>query len=137
MEYSPIIWKNNYSLEYARTMAFCMLAFFQIWNVQNSRSYDRSLFFNLPFAPVNNDGHPDDNVLDRISPLRNPVLLAVMLLAITLQVAAVEIPFMNDLLHTVNLGLYDWGLIIGISFSIIIFIELVKIFRAIIAKARA
>lgn len=114
-------------LNYAQTMAFCTLAFFQIWNVQNSRSVNRSLFFNLPHPGINGKSHPVKGHLDRVSPLKNPILLAVMLLAIGLQVAAVEIPFMNFYMNTVNLTINDWLIIIGSSFTIIIIIELIKI----------
>ncbi len=103
----------------ARTMAFCTLAFFQIWNVQNSRSLGRSLFFNLPY-----DGK---DTFDRIGPLKNPILLGVMLLAVLLQVSSVALPVMNDLLNTVPLDLNDWLVIMGVSFSIIIVVELTKI----------
>ncbi|MCX7736271.1 MAG: HAD-IC family P-type ATPase [Candidatus Kapabacteria bacterium] len=112
----------------AKTMAFCMLAFFQIWNVQNSRSVDRSLFFNLPFTK----GH----TLDRISPAKNLPLLGVMILAILLQVSAVTLPFMNVVLNTVPLSLEDWILVLGSSFSIIIFVEISKFITAVINKRK-
>ncbi len=110
----------------SKTMAFCMLAFFQIWNVQNSRSVDRSLFLNLPFTK----GH----TLDKISPSKNLPLLGVMILAILLQVSAVSLPFMNVLLNTVPLGFWDWVLVLAGSFSIIIFVEISKFITALINK---
>lgn len=39
------------SLIESRTLAFCTLALFQIWNVQNSRSANTSLFFTLKTHP--------------------------------------------------------------------------------------
>jgi Ca2+-transporting ATPase len=107
----------------AQTMAFCVLAFFQIWNVQNSRSDDRSIFFNLPYAGGEH--------IDRVSPAKNPILLGVMLLAIALQLSAVALPFMNTLLDTVPLSFAEWGIVVGITFSIIVIIELIKIATAI------
>lgn len=112
----------------AKTMAFCMLAFFQIWNVQNSRSVDRSLLFNLPFTK--------GRTLDRISPAKNLPLLGVMILAILLQVSAVTLPFMNVVLNTVPLSLEDWVLVLGSSFSIIIFVEISKFVTAVINKRK-
>lgn len=112
----------------AKTMAFCMLAFFQIWNVQNSRSVDRSLIFNLPFTK----GH----TLDRIKPTKNLPLLGVMVLAILLQVSAVSFPFMNVVLNTVPLGFWDWVLVILGSFSIIVFVEISKLITALINKRK-
>ena len=114
------------SLAKARTVAFCMLAFFQIWNVQNSRSVNRSLFFDLPFAKYHS--------LDKTGPSKNPILLAVMLLAIFLQLGAVTIPFMQVLMNTVPLNGSDWLVIISVSFSIIIFVEAEKFIRAFIQK---
>lgn len=112
----------------ARTMAFCVLAFFQIWNVQNSRSFDRSLFINLPY--------PGGTTIDKVSPFRNPTLLAVMLLAIGLQISAVAIPVMNNLLDTVPLTANEWLIVMGTTFSIIIIIELYKILVAVINKMK-
>jgi magnesium-transporting ATPase (P-type) len=106
----------------AQTMAFCVLAFFQIWNVQNSRSDERSIFFNLPY--------PGGQKIDRIHPFQNPILLAVMGLAIILQVSAVALPFMNSLLDTVPLSTEEWGIVIGLTFSIVVLIEAVKLGRA-------
>ncbi len=115
-------------MDRARTLAFCVLAFFQIWNVQNSRSIDRSLFFDLPYA--------GGERIDKASPFKNPILLAVMLLAVGLQVSAVAIPVMNDLLDTTPLTANEWLLIIGITFSIIIIVEIIKISGALIDYAR-
>jgi magnesium-transporting ATPase (P-type) len=110
-------------LVYAQTMAFCILAFFQIWNVQNSRSVDRSLFFNLPGKK---DKNGNRKKLQKVGVFTNPILLGVMVLAIVLQVAAVEISFMNDLMHTMPLSLSDWGIVAGVTFSIVIFVEIGK-----------
>ncbi|TAL70531.1 MAG: HAD family hydrolase [Bacteroidetes bacterium] len=119
---------NPESHDKARTMAFCILAFFQIWNVQNSRSFDRSLFINLPYA--------GGTKIDRISPFKNPILIAVMLLAIALQISAVAIPVMNELLDTVPLSSNEWLIVMCTTFSIIIIIEIYKICVALINKMR-
>ncbi len=112
-----------------RTLAFTTLAFFQIWNVQNSRSLDRSLFFKLPY--------PGKEKLDRVSPSKNIILLLVMLLAMALQVSAVAFPFMNDLLRTTPLSMSEWTLAVGIPFSIIIIIELIKFGEAVMKTQKA
>lgn len=116
------------SLEKARTVAFVALAFFQIWNVQNSRSVDRSLLFNLPFSR--------ENILERVSPRGNPILLGVMLLAILLQVSAVELPFMNVLMDTVQLNMNEWLYLFICTFSIIVVIEIEKFIRAVFYKRK-
>ena len=115
-------------LDRSRTLAFCVLAFFQIWNVQNSRSIDRSLFFNLPYT--------GGEKIDKASIGKNPILLAIMLLAIALQVSAVILPFMNTLLDTVPLSINDWFMVFALTFSIIIIIEFIKITEAIYNNAR-
>lgn len=122
------------ALKYPRTLAFCMLAFFQIWNVQNSRSLDRSLFFNLPHPGRPGVPHPDGAHMDKIGPEKNPILLGVMLLAVGLQVAAVEIGPLSSLLETQNLNPIDWVTIFGVSFSIIVIIEIIKFLRVIFFK---
>jgi Ca2+-transporting ATPase len=106
----------------AITMAFCTLAFFQIWNVQNSRSLERSLFFDLK----NKNGQK----MKKIGITTNKILLAVMVLSIVLQVAAVALPFMNDLLNTVPLNLKEWAIVVLVPFSIVIFVEILKMFKA-------
>lgn len=124
-------------LEKSRTIAFCVLAFFQIWNVQNSRSVDRSLFFNLPHPKMYEPKYFGKEKFDRMSPNQNPLLLGVMTLAILLQVAAVEVPFMNMILDTVPLLLTEWLMVLSLSFSIIIIIEMVKFFTMHIETAKA
>lgn len=111
--------KNYHSiLSYAQTMAFCILAFFQIWNTQNSRSIDRSLFFNLSFSK--------GKKLDRIKFKDNTTLLSVMLLVVLLQIISVEVPFMNTLLKTTPLNLHDWLIVSSVSLSIIVLVEIIK-----------
>lgn len=129
-----LTYQNGDELEKARTMAFCVLAFFQIWNVQNSRSIDRSLFFNLPYPKMTNKHHPKESRLDKIGLFKNPILLGVMLIAILLQISAVEFKFMNDIFNTKNLDIDEWLIVVGISISIIFIIEIVKFIEAIIFK---
>jgi len=107
-------------LRKAQTMAFCTLAFFQIWNVQNSRSLKHSLFFGYK----NRSG----KLYESTGVISNPILLGVMCLAIFLQVSSTYFPFMNTVLDTVPLSPQEWGLVIGIPFSIIIIVELLKLF---------
>jgi Ca2+-transporting ATPase len=94
-------------LVHARTVAFTTLAFFQIWNAHNSRSLAFSLF--------------------SIGPIANVPLVAVTTLAVLLQVLGVEARFMQPFLDTTGLTLGEWGLCLGISFSIILFVEFRKV----------
>jgi Ca2+-transporting ATPase len=93
-------------LVHARTAAFATLALFQIWNVHNSRSLEESIF--------------------SIGLFSNRPLLYVTLLALVLQVAAVELPFMHPLMKTTHLPLEDWILCVGVSFTLVVFVEFRK-----------
>jgi magnesium-transporting ATPase (P-type) len=109
----------------AQTVAFCTLAFFQIWNVQNSRSLDRSLLFPLP-------GKRAGEWINRIAFTDNLPLCMVMLLSMLLQILAVELPLLDVMLDTpfaLNTG--DWLRIAGMSFSIIVLVEVEKITLAV------
>ena len=100
-------------MAYARTAAFTTLALFQIWNVHNSRALDHSLA--------------------SIGIISNKPLMAVTLLALVLQAAAVEVPFMHTLLKTSHLDWKHWLLCIGTSLSLVILVELRKTFGKIFA----
>lgn len=115
-------------LDKARTIAFCSLAFFQIWNVQNSRSINRSLFFDLPYDKTDK--------LEKITLSKNLILFGVMVLAILLQIAAVSLPFMNIVMDTVPLNFWDWIVVFSTTFSIIIIVEIHKAITAIISKRK-
>jgi Ca2+-transporting ATPase len=75
------------SLRYAQTMAFTTLILFQLFNVFNARSDDRSAFDGL---------------------LRNHWLWAAIALSLALQVAVIYIPFLQNAFSTVSLSLSDW-----------------------------
>ncbi|PLX25796.1 MAG: ATPase [Ignavibacteria bacterium] len=97
---------QGFPLEKARTMAFVTLALFQIWNVHNSRSLHSSIF--------------------EIGPFANKPLLIVMFVSLTLQVMAIHLPGLNDLLRVSPLSLQEWIICIGTSMSIVLLIELRK-----------
>jgi Ca2+-transporting ATPase len=90
----------------ARTAAFTTLALFQIWNVHNSRALTHSIF--------------------TVGITRNRPLLAVTILALLLQVAAVELPMMHPLLHTTGMNARQWFICVGTSLSLVILVELRK-----------
>lgn len=100
----------------ARTVAFTTLALFQIWNVHNSRAIEHSLF--------------------QIGLFSNRPLLFVTILALVLQVAAVELPPMHPLLKTVSLHRDEWFLCIGISGSLVVLVELRKWAQRVFVKTK-
>ncbi len=112
---------NDYSHQKSQTLAFCTLALFQIWNVQNSRSADRSLFFTFH--------KKNGNKLHNIGLGSNKLLMGIMCMALLLQLFAIHIPIMNDLLRTTPLTISEWALCFIVSFSIIIVVEVHKFIR--------
>jgi Ca2+-transporting ATPase len=100
-------------LIYAQTLAFITLGFFQIWNVQNSRSLKEPLLISFKH-------------LKRI-PFRNNIyLLLTMLVALILQVCSVIIPFLQPYLKTTYLTNRDWITSGILTFSVIIVSDLYK-----------
>jgi len=85
-------------LPYARTMAFTTLMLFQLFNVPNARSDERSAFEEL---------------------LHNPWLWGAILLSLLLQFLVVYAPFMQPAFGTVGLSPADWLLCAAIASSVL------------------
>lgn len=85
-------------LDKARTVAFTAMCVFQLWNVFNLRSERRSIF-ELGFAS-------------------NPIVLAAVVVSLAIQVIAVYLPAMNQILRTVPLSLGDWLLVLLVTSSV-------------------
>ncbi len=102
-------WYNpELNLAYAQTMAFTTLMMFQMFNVINQRSEEQSIF--------------------KLGLFTNKWLIGAIILSVGLQVAVVHLPFMNTLFSTVPLKLADWAYAVGISASVLVFGEIVKVF---------
>ena len=82
----------------ARTMAFVTLVFAQLWNVFNARS-DRVSAFHRLFS--------------------NVYLWAAIALSALLQVAVVQLPFLQDAFDTVALSPAKWSVCIGLSSAVL------------------
>ena len=82
------------TIDEARTMAFTTLVLAQLFNCFNARS-DRESAFSRLFT--------------------NRWLWAAIALSLLLQVAAVELPFMNDAFSTTPLSLGDWGICVALA----------------------
>jgi Ca2+-transporting ATPase len=93
-------------LPYARTMAFTTLMLFQLFNVPNARSDERSAFHDL---------------------FRNPWLWAAIALSLLLQFLVVYAPFMQPAFGTVALGLNDWLLCAVVASSVLWLREISKL----------
>jgi Ca2+-transporting ATPase len=93
-------------LPYAQTMAFTTLMLFQIFNVVNARSDERSAFVQL---------------------FINRWLWAAMGFSVALQVAVVYVPFLQQAFGTVSLTAKDWLQCIGVASCVLWLRELSKL----------
>jgi P-type Ca2+ transporter type 2C len=94
------------SIRYAQTMAFTTLVMFQLFNVFNARSDERSAFDGL-FA--------------------NRWLWGAVVFSLLLHVAVVYVPFLQEAFSTVALGAGDWLLCAVVASSVVWLRELSKI----------
>ncbi|HEX2706439.1 MAG TPA: cation-translocating P-type ATPase, partial [Solirubrobacterales bacterium] len=92
----------------ARTMAFTTLVLAQLINCFNARS-DRTSAFHRLFA--------------------NPLLWGAVALSAALQVAVVQLPFMNDAFSTAPLGLGEWAVCVGLASLVLWADEAKKLLR--------
>ncbi len=101
------IFQTYFSLnpEKSWTMALTALAVFQWFNAWNCKSDERSVFQKI---------------------LSNKYLVAATVIVIVLQITAVYAPFLQSILKTTPLSLFDWGLAVTVGFSIIVVEEIRK-----------
>jgi Ca2+-transporting ATPase len=92
-------------LVYGRTMAFTTLMLFQLFNVFNARSDERSAFHDL---------------------FRNRWLWGALLLSLLLHVLVVHVPFLQPAFGTVGLSPGDWLRCVGVASSVLWLRELSK-----------
>ncbi len=91
----------------AQTAAFTAIIILEKMNVFNYRSFHAPMYVMGFFS--------------------NMWLIAAWLVTISLQVAAVYVPFLQETLHTVPLALKDWILIFEVSLPIFVLTEIYKI----------
>jgi Ca2+-transporting ATPase len=96
------------TLHYAQTMAFTTLIFFQLFNVFNTRSAERSAFRDL---------------------FSNKWLWLAVLVSVVLQLCVVSLPFLQVPFQTVPLSATDWLVCIGVASFVLWFYELLKLVR--------
>ncbi len=108
---------NSEAVAFAQTAAFTGIIILEKMNVFNYRSLHAPMFV--------------------IGFFSNPFLLFAWSLTVSLQVAAVYVPFLQNMLHTVPLRLTDWLLIFEVAVPIFIAVELYKWFEWWIMKKKA
>jgi Ca2+-transporting ATPase len=94
------------SMRYAQTMTFTTLMLFQLFNVFNARSDERSAFTGL---------------------FQNHWLWAAVLLSLALHVAVIYIPFLQQAFSTVSLSAVDWLCCTAVASSVLWLRELSKV----------
>ena len=102
-------------LAHAVTICFMTLALAQVFHAFNARSQTRSAFTARLFT--------------------NGWLWGATLICILLQLAAVYVPLLRRVLHTVPLSGADWGLIAAGSLMPVVVVESVKLVRRLRGKS--
>jgi P-type Ca2+ transporter type 2C len=82
-------------LELARTMAFCTLVFSQLFHVLDCKSETRGIF--------------------QVGIFSNPYLVGAICISISMQLAAVYLPFMQPIFKTIPLNGLHWGIILIVA----------------------
>jgi Ca2+-transporting ATPase len=95
------------SLEKAMTLAFVTLIMFELFHAFNARSLHTTLFDKKFF--------------------QNPFLFLAIALSFILTLLAVYTPLGQDIFSTVALTLQDWLIITAVSFTVVVFSELIKL----------
>lgn len=98
--------RYGFTLEDSRNVLLLAMVLFENFHVGNCRSESRSAFY--------------------LSPLRSPVLFFGTLGAFLIHVAAMHVPFLQDLLVTKPVDLWLWGVAFAVSVTIVPAIELHK-----------
>ena len=104
------------SMRYGQTIAFTTLVMFQIFNVFNARSDERSAFSGL---------------------FKNHWLWGAILLSLALHVAVIYIPFLQSAFSTVSLTTADWLRCAAVASSVLWLRELSKIVRRLGSRKNA
>jgi magnesium-transporting ATPase (P-type) len=103
-------------LKHAITVAFMTLALVQVVHVFSSRSETRSAFGGRLF--------------------KNGWLWGAVVLCLLLQVAAVYVPFLRAILHTVPLDAIDWGVVAACALFPLAVVEVVKLIQRRLSHGR-
>jgi P-type Ca2+ transporter type 2C len=97
---------NTGSITEARTMAFTTLVLAQLFNCFNARSDRTSAFYRM---------------------FTNRYLWGAIALSALLQVAVVELSFLNTAFHTMPLGMDEWLICVGLASAVLWAVELKKL----------
>ena len=101
--------EHGENVDHARTMAVTTMVFFQFFQAVNSRSEFQSVF--------------------RLNPFTNPLLVYALLASTFAQLAVIYAPPLQWIFRTVPLTPFEWLLLLGISLSVILVVEIDKLIR--------
>ncbi|MEO8563866.1 MAG: cation-translocating P-type ATPase [bacterium] len=104
------------SMRHAQTMAFTTLMLFQLINVFNARSDERSAFVRL---------------------FHNPWLWSAVGLSVVLHVAVIYVPALQNAFSTVSLSVSDWAFSVAVASSVLWLRELSKLVTRAIDRRRS
>ena len=93
----------------ARSIAFSLLAVSPLFHAGNCRSGTASVFTLRPMFPA-------------------PLVLA-CLISLGIHLVAILVPALRPVFRTYPMGLYEWGVLVALSFSIVPGMELLKFFQ--------
>lgn len=95
------------ALVHAQTMSFMVLSTSQLFHAFNLRSSKRSIF--------------------TVGVFKNKMLVLSFVLGIILQVGIVYTPWLSSIFHVHSIGLFDWGVILGLSILPVVLYEIYKL----------
>ena len=98
---------NSYIYTKSSTIAFALLIMIQMINAFNARSETRSIF--------------------RIGLFSNLWLLGAIAVSIIMLILFIEVPLLQNALHTTHLSIREWGVVLLTSLSILVIEETRKI----------
>ena len=98
----------------ALTMAFATLGLIQLFHAFNVKSVHQSIF--------------------KVGVFKSRTFNFAILISFVLLAAVIMIPGLNGIFHVSHLDFYQWGMVLGMSFAVIIVVELVKLVQRIFAK---
>ncbi|VDK14493.1 hypothetical protein OAL24_00093 [Oenococcus sicerae] len=100
----------------ALTMAFMTLGLMQLVNAFNVKSIYQSIF--------------------KVNPFANKYFNFAILFSLLSMAIVVLIPGLNGLFHVADLNSHQWLIVLAASFSIVIVVEVVKLFERLILKKK-
>ncbi len=100
---------KNGVYDYGRTMIFASMSILQLWNVFNLRSMNKSIW--------------------RVGWFKNNYINLGILASLVLMLVVMYVPFLQDVFSFVPLSFKDWLMIVPLTFSVILGVEIYKYFK--------